>query len=210
MKIDYKNSKLVNLAMTHPSYSNEYGLKFTNQRLEFLGDAILDLIIGEYLYNTYDGNEGDLTQLRAAIVKKDTLSKFAKKININHKLKLGKSENSLNDSILADAFEALIAAIYIENGYDYAVEFIFTNFKTDIEKIIKSKPSDYKSMFQEKMHKKGMLNIEYRLDKEVGKDHDKTFYISLIVDGKLMSKAYGKSKKKAEIMCAKKALENEN
>ncbi len=205
----YKITDNVKLAMTHPSYKNENDVNESNQRLEFFGDAILDLIVSEYLYENVIKSEGHLTKLRAAIVKKESLSNFAKKIKLHDKIKVGKCEDVMKESVLADAFEALIAAIYLDNGYEYTREFLLDNFSSEIEDIIKNEPIDYKSLFQEKMQKNGPCKIKYQLDRQVGKDHDKTFFVSLYVNDTLLSSASGKSKKKAEVLCAKKALENE-
>ncbi len=206
---NYKITDNVKLAMTHPSYSNERGSGLSNQRLEFFGDAILDFIISEYLYLNLSNDEGYLTKIRASIVKKESLSRFARKIKLNDMLKVGKCESAMKESVLADAFEALIAALYLDNGYEFTKEFVLTNFLTDIKEIISSDSVDYKSLLQEKVQQNGPSSIKYVLDRQVGKDHDKTFYVSLYVNGQKLASADGKSKKKAEFLCAKKALENE-
>ncbi len=205
----YKLTKNVELAFTHPSYTNENNVDESNQRLEFFGDAILDMIISEYLYLNVNKNEGHLTRLRASIVKKESLSKFARKIQLQEKIKVGKCEDVMKESVLADAFEALIAALYLDKGYEYTKKYVFDNFKDEILEVINSDPIDYKSLFQQKMQANGPCRIRYTLDKYDGKDHDRTFYVSLYVNNKLLSSAKGKSKKKAEMLCAKKALENE-
>lgn len=206
---NYIETENVKLAMTHPSYANEQGTKESNQRLEFFGDAILDLIISEYLYINVSKDEGHLTKMRASIVKKESLSRFAKKIKLQDQVKVGRCEDAMKESVLADAFEALLAALYLDHGYAFAKEFILTNFLTDIQELMKRESLDYKSLLQEKVQEKGPCSIQYVLDKQVGKDHDKTFYVSLYVNGKKVASADGKSKKKAEFSCAKKALEDE-
>ncbi len=205
----YELSENVKLAFTHPSYTNENNVDDSNQRLEFFGDAILDMIISEYLYLSVNKNEGHLTRLRASIVKKESLSKFAKKIQLQEKIKVGKCEDVMKESVLADAFEALIAALYLDKGYEYTKQYVFDNFANEIKEILSSDPIDYKSLLQQKMQENGPCRIRYSLDKYDGKDHDRTFYVSLYVNNRLLSSAKGKSKKKAEMLCAKKALEDE-
>lgn len=189
------------LALTHSSYANENNTK-SNERLEFLGDAILEHLMSEYLFNKFpDKAEGELTKIRSQRVCEDALFAYAEHINLKDYLFLGKGEilKGATTSLIADAFEALIGAIYLDLGFQDVKEF-FNNFIinhiSDTINLL-----DYKTMLQEKYASK--KKVEYRLVKESGPAHDREFVSSCLVDCKVYGIGYGKSKKESEQNAAK-------
>lgn len=212
---EFHNVKLLKNALTHSSYVNEGRLNQThnNERLEFLGDAIFDAIISEYLYNKLDAvEEGQLTKLRATIVCERSLAECSSRLSLGEYLRLGKGEENTGgrkrNSILADAMEAVIGAIYLDGGWDIARSFVITNFSSTIEAALLGKLyMDFKTDIQEKLQSKGEAEINYVMEKEEGPDHDKTFYINLVFNGKVIGSGSGRSKKEAEQNAAKQALE---
>ncbi len=216
-KINYyfKNKEILNIALTHSSYSNEAkGNLKNNERLEFLGDSVISLIVANHLFEIFPKEaEGELTKVRAFFVCDNSLAKFAEKINLGEHLKIGKGEEQAGGrkrpSILEDAFEALVGAIYLDGGFDIAKNFVlgFLPKQIDIKKI--ESLTDYKTKLQEIVQKqKKNLNVEYVLAKESGPDHDKCFKINLNINKKTIGSGSGKSKKRAEQDAAKNALEN--
>ena len=212
---NFKNKILLQEALTHISYAHEKGVK-SNEKLEFLGDSILEFISSKYLYEKYPHlKEGELTKLRAMVVCEDSLYEVAKKHNISEYIKVGHSEgqNGGNNkpTILADSIEALIAAIYFDGGLDKAEKFIIDNLKDAMEIASKNVgQKDYKTVLQEKIQKNGDAHIEYKIIEEKGPDHDKVFTAEVIVNGKVLANGTGKSKKLAEMQAAKKALEEKS
>ncbi len=215
--IDYKfnNIELMHTALTHSSCSSDTKNKnvVSNERLEFLGDAFLEAIISEYLFNLQSSNgEGVLSKTRAAIVCEKSLSEIGKTLGIGQYIKMGRGEELTGgrnrDSIIADAVEAVIGAIYLDRGYIAAKEFVLSYFNKNINEAIKGKLNkDHKTILQEKLQMNGDIEIQYTLDKEEGPAHDKTFYIRLFVEGKEIGLGSGKNKKEAEQAAAKDALE---
>lgn len=211
----FKNKELLRRAFTHRSYLNENrGLESShNERLEFLGDAVLELMVTEYLFEKYpDSNEGDLTAYRASLVNAVTLSEAAQKINVNDFLLLSKGEakdvGKARQCILANTMEAIIGAIYLDQGYDASKYFISKNLFHLIDKIIEDKSwIDAKSQFQEKAQEKESLTPLYKSLKEEGPDHDKRFTVGVYLDKELVAEGEGKSKQEAEQVAARKALE---
>ncbi|MBP2027822.1 ribonuclease-3 [Acetoanaerobium pronyense] len=216
-KINYKftNISVLKEALTHSSYSNEYKKikNKDNERLEFLGDSVLGLIISNHLFNTKKNlPEGELTKIRAAIVCERTLKDFAKKINLGEYLYLGKGEESTGgrdrDSILADAVEALIAAIYIDGNFDFATNFVLSFMKDIIDDAVDGKiMRDYKTQLQEIIQKDNKDSIHYKLSRHFGPDHDKTFEMEVFLGDIVIGEGKGKSKKEAEQEAAKNAME---
>jgi ribonuclease-3 len=211
----FKNIELLKTAVTHSSYANENKMKITenNERLEFLGDAILNLIVSHYLYKKYqDYPEGELTKIRATVVCESSLAFAARKINLGKYLLIGKGEETTGgrerDSILADASEALTGAIYIDSDFDTASKLLLKNFEEDIVYAVAKGDLfiDYKTELQEKFQRKKKSKIEYRVLKEVGPDHNKIFYMDVVVNDKTIGKGSGRNKKEAEQMAAKEAL----
>ena len=210
----FKNKEFILEALTHSSYSNENKKYKFNERLEFLGDSVLSIVISDYLFeNEKKIPEGELTKLRANIVCEESLSEVANKINLGQHMLLGKGEEATGGrervSILADAFEAVIAAIFLDGGLDEAKSFIL-NYMEDI--IIKSRKGkifrDYKTYLQEVLQSQGNVNIWYKLKEEEGPDHNKKFVMVVGMDDKEIGIGKGKSKKEAEQSAARNALES--
>lgn len=212
--IGYKftNRELLKKALTHTSYAHENKVE-SNEKLEFLGDSILEFITSEYIYNEYKNlTEGEMTKVRATVVCGENLSRVAKTHDISEYLYLGKSEiitggkNRL--AILEDTIEALIAAIYLDGGIEHAKKFIIDNLKKEIYKATKNVGvKDYKTVLQEILQENGDVKIEYEIIKEIGPDHNKRFEAQVKLNGKILAQGKGKSKKQAEMQAAKKALE---
>ncbi|MBU4286545.1 MAG: ribonuclease III [Proteobacteria bacterium] len=215
-KILYKFNKINILeeALNHSSFVNEQGdvnIK-DNERLEFLGDAVLNLVVGHILIQRYsDLNEGDLSRMRAGLVNESQLANIARAIDLGSFLRLGRGEIQTNgrekNSILADTFEAVIAAVYIDGGFDEAFKMIENHFSDLLNSIAASMDShDYKSQIQELVQESQKITPKYRVLQESGPDHDKTFNVELDVC-EVRTKGIGKSKKLAEQDAARKALE---
>ena len=213
--IGYKfgNIELLKNALTHTSYAYEHHVQ-SNEKLEFLGDSILEFVSSEYMYNKYTNlKEGEMTKVRATVVCEKSLHKVAKMHNFSDFLYLGKSERQSGGenrpAILADSVEAVIAAIYIDGGLEPAKKFIVENLKSEIEIASKNVgQKDYKTVLQEELQKNGDVKIEYHIISEKGPDHDKIFEAEVSLNGKVLAQGKGKSKKEAEMQAAKKALEN--
>ena len=214
IKYFFKDESLLEIALTHSSYSNESkdNLK-NNERLEFLGDSVISLIVSKHLFKTFpEEAEGELTKVRAFFVCDDSLASFAEKIYLGKHLKIGKGEEHAGGrsrpSILEDAFEALVGAIYLDGGFKAANAFVLSFLPKTIDiKLIESL-NDYKTKLQEIIQKqKNPANVEYILAKESGPDHDKRFEINLKINKKIVGYGFGKSKKRAEQEAAKNALE---
>ncbi len=211
----FGNPELLQEAMTHASavYENPGRFPNSNQRLEFLGDSVLNLAVGSYLY-TIRGNsgEGSLSKLRSLVVCENSLAEVAGEFHINRYLEMGKNDAAMgvdrNPSVMADAMEALIGAIFIDGGYARAQEFVMFAFAKVIEKALAGDIStDYKTRIQEILQKDGEVTIEYTIDRQEGPPHDRTFYASLWFAGEKLGTGAGKTKKEAEQRAAKAALE---
>ena len=208
---EFKNKDILKNALTHTSYAYENNVE-SNEKLEYLGDSILEFISSKYLFNTYKNlKEGEMTKVRATVVCEDSLYKIAIKHNFSDFLYLGKSEKMnnghLSKAILADSVEAVIAAMYLDSGLDVAESFIIDNLKDAIEVASKNVGNkDYKTVLQEKLQVNGNIKIKYHIVKESGPDHDKTFESIVEVDGKELGRGIGKSKKLSEMEAAKDAL----
>lgn len=208
----FKDERLLQRALTHTSYANECneGHNKSNERLEFLGDSVLGIVTAEHFYlNFKDLPEGELTKLRAATVCENSLSSFARQLGLGEYLLLGKGEmctgGSDRPSILADAFEALIAAIYLDGGIEEAKKFVLKYVDKAVEEHRGFK--DYKTVLQEVIQKNPGEVIEYVLVKESGPDHNKRFEVEVHLNSNVIGKGVGTSKKKAEQLAAKEALE---
>lgn len=214
IKYFFNDSELLNRALTHSSFANEHKLKNIkyNERLEFLGDSVLGLVISDYLFEKYPKYpEGELTKLRAIIVCEPSLALVSKKNKLGKYLLLGNGEEATGgrnrNSILADAFEALIGAIYLDGGIDFAKKFILTNLNLIIEDATHGRLfTDYKTELQEFLQKNENSRIEYKVIDEEGPDHNKIFYIQVSASDIVLGQGSGKSKKEAEQNAAKQAL----
>ena len=201
---------LLMTALTHTSYANEHrkdGI-LHNERLEFLGDAVLEMVSSEYLYKLYPRmKEGELSKLRASLVCEPTLAVSAHELDLTSYLRLGKGEEKtggrFRDSILSDALESVIAAIYLDGGFEAARRFILDHILNDIER--KRQFNDSKSDLQEAVQARGG-KCDYKLVSEDGPDHDKTFTVDVLIDGEVFGRGTGRTKKAAEQMAALEAL----
>lgn len=216
-KINYHflNKDLLRNAVTHSSYIKEHGKgERSNERLEFLGDAFFDAIIGEELYRIFPNKEeGFLSRTRATLVCEKSLANEARKLKIGDHILLGNGEERSGgrnrESILADTMEAVIGAVYLDGGFEKVKEIVLELFHDVIEDAKHGKfvITDYKTALQEKLQINGNVDIKYVLVDEMGPDHDKTFVVQLEVDGKPKTKGKGKSKKQAEQHAAEAMLE---
>lgn len=208
---EFKNKDLLKTALTHTSFAYEHKVK-SNERLEYLGDSILEFISSKYLFENYSNlSEGEMTKVRAYAVCEESLYSIATKNNFSDFLYLGKSEqasHSNKKAILADSVEAVIAAIYLDGGLEPAENFILKNIKTAIAFASKNVGvKDYKTVLQEKLQENGEVSIKYEIIKEEGPDHNKLFTAQVECDGEKLAVGSGKSKKSAEMEAAKKALD---
>lgn len=210
---NFKNPELLNEALSHSSYANENRKnRQSNERLEFLGDSVLSIVVAQYLFENYrDFPEGELTKLRAALVCEKTLFGFAQQIDLGEFILLGKGEEHSGGrerpSILADAFEAVIAAIYLDGGLEAARKHILSFIPKNLDVKKKLTFNDYKTMLQEIIQQNPDEKIEYVLTEQSGPDHDKLFVVDVMLNSNVIGKGKGRSKKKAEQMAAKEALE---
>ncbi len=208
----FKDKNLLKKALTHTSYAYENKTE-SNEKLEFLGDSILEYISSKYIYSNYKKlREGEMTKVRAEVVCEDSLYNVAKLHNFSDFILIGKSEaNSGGNSkpaILADSIEATIAAIYFDGGLEAAERFIITNLKDAIAKSTRHVGmKDHKTVLQEKLQENGDISIKYTVIKEIGPDHDKIFTVKVEADGRELAIGEGRTKKAAEMDAAGKALE---
>lgn len=209
----FKDINILNNALTHSSYvSSKSDLLGHNERLEFIGDAILDMVISLHLYKKCkNSTEGSLTRFRAGIVCEQSLYNASNCLKLGKYLLLSKGEENTGGrnrvSILADAFEAITAAIYLDGGIKRAKEFILKNLEDTIKDAVEHRIfSDYKSFLQEHIQKNNSGNISYKLIREEGPDHDKTFEVALYLNNAITGRGKGHSKKDAQQAAAKDAL----
>lgn len=211
--VKFNNRDLLQHAMVHRSYLNEnpeFHLR-DNERLEFLGDAVLEMVVTEYLYSNYPNPEGDLTNWRSALVNTKMLSNVASKLEINNHLLLSRGEEKdtgrARQCILANAMEALIGTIFLDQGYQKAAEFIQKEILAELPKIIKQKLyRDPKSRFQEKAQDVAGITPSYEVIKEWGPDHAKNFVIGVYLDKELVAEGEGVSKQEAQEKAAEAGL----
>ena len=202
----FKSQKYLNQAFTHSSYAHENKIDYlhNNERLEFLGDAVLELTISDYIFGKYtEMPEGELTKLRASVVCESMLAKMARRINIGDCLKLGKGEAATGgrdrDSILADAFEAVIGAIYLDSGLTTAQKFVLSMMLDEIDAMRSNfRMNDCKTYLQEIVQRTSKSPLEYVIVSEKGPDHNKAFFANVIHEERVLGKGVGKSKKEAE------------
>lgn len=214
IKYKFKDKSLLIRALTHSSYSNEQkSAKIkNNERIEFLGDSVLGLIVSDYIFKKYTNHpEGDLTRFRAIVVCENTLSSAARNIRLGEYLFLGRGEEGTGgrkrNSILADAFEAIIGAIYLDGGFDASRNFVLYNLSPFIEQAAEGRLFlDYKTQLQEIIQQESHSNIVYRVVKEEGPDHNKIFFVEVNNNEHILGAGKGKSKKEAEQNAAKAAL----
>lgn len=212
--IEFADQDLLETAFTHTSYANEHRLlKIShNERLEFLGDAVLQLLISEYLYKKYPKKpEGDLSKLRAMIVREESLAGFARDCQFDEFIKLGKGEEKSGgrhrDTILGDAFEAFLGALLLDKDVATVKKFIYTVMIPKVETGDFEMITDYKTHLQELLQVNGDVDICYQVTSETGPAHDKIFEVEVLVEGTSIGKGQGRSKKLAEQEAAKNAVE---
>ncbi len=212
LQYTFKNKSLLENALTHSSYANEArnGI-LSNERLEFLGDSVLSIIVADYIYKNFPNQpEGELTKLRASLVCEKSLCGFSRELDLGKYLLLGKGEDKgggrERDSILADAFEAVLAAMYLDGGMEIArkhvMRFILSELSHTDDEVFK----DYKTALQEIIQRNPEESVAYILVGEEGPDHNKVFEVEVRLNSNTIGKGKGKSKKQAEQMAAKQAL----
>ncbi len=216
LNYQFKNTDLLQEALTHRSFANEEGNVRDNERLEFLGDAVLQLAMTDILMEKFSKDtEGDLSQKRAYLVGEPCLASIAKRLKVQEFLSLGKgemlTEGHKKPRLLASALEAIIGAIYIDSDLSVSTEFIRNVFNKELENISdefsQTDVVDFKTQLQEQVWQIYQCVPKYVLTKSEGPDHNRIFYMDVLVDGKVITKGYGKSKKEAQQMAAQKALQ---
>ena len=214
LQLPFNDVLLLSRAMTHRSFLNEHPEAIEdNERLEFLGDAVLDFLVGEWLYNRFpEMEEGDLTQMRSALVQTNQLAAFSRDLHLENTIRLGKGEaksgGKLRNTLLCDVFEALIGALFLDQGIEAVRAFISPKLEEAIPEIFElHKNEDPKSELQEWAQSRGYATPKYALINVNGPDHARTFEIEVKVNSKIMGSGIGKSKQSAEKNAAQKALE---
>ncbi|MBQ6830743.1 MAG: ribonuclease III [Clostridia bacterium] len=207
----FQNRELLENALTHSSYANEGNRHLkSNERLEFLGDSVLGFITARYLFSHENGQEGELTKLRASLVCEKALHSYALQLNLGQYLLLGKGERltggASRPSILADAFEALIAAIYLDGGLEPVERFLLPFLEQERSQQRKVKFKDYKTALQEIVQQNPGEHLEYELKGESGPDHNKQFVMEVHLNSNVIGTGRGRSKKEAEQQAAREAL----
>ena len=215
--IEFADKKLLETAFTHTSYANEHRLlKIShNERLEFLGDAVLQLIISEYLYTKYPKRpEGDLSKLRSMIVREESLAGFARDCQFDHFIKLGRGEEKSGgrnrDTILGDLFEAFLGALLLDKGVEAVKSFLYQVMIPKVEAGDFERVTDYKTKLQELLQINGDVEIAYQVVSETGPAHAKNFEVAVLINGRKSGQGQGRSKKLAEQEAAKNAFEKES
>ena len=211
LKVTFLNKQLLNQSLTHSSFAHEKGIP-DNERLEFLGDAVIKLVISEYIYHKFPTKpEGDLTKIRATVISDDTLANVANKVKLGANLLLSENEKRTGGherkSNVANAFESIIGAIYIDAGLGKVRDFLVEHLRDEIEKVSKEGYiQDYKSALQEYVQKKKWALPHYKVFKEIGPKHQKIFIIGVKIKGRTMGEGKGANKKEAEQKAAEEAL----
>ncbi|MBQ4486445.1 MAG: ribonuclease III [Oscillospiraceae bacterium] len=209
----FKNKKLLFEALSHSSFVNEVRKgTVCNERLEFLGDSVLSIVVSDHLFRHFHHlPEGDLTKIRASLVNEKALFAFSKRIELGRFILLGRGEDNTGGrerpSIISDAFEAVIAAIYLDGGIEAAREYILGFIPTDLTKDSSKSLQDYKTMLQEVIQQNPEEKVEYALCSESGPDHNKSYDMNVLLNGAVIGHGTGHTKKQAEQQAAKEALE---
>lgn len=209
----FRNEELLSMALTHPSYAQEKNSMVNNQRLEFLGDGVLNLVVAEYLYKHYQSKaEGELTKIRARVVCEKALLGVADSINMGEYLLLGRGEEMSGGrkrkSILADAVESIIGAIYLDQGIDAARAFVLNHLEKEIIEAAQGDFYDYKSRLQEMVQGKTKENVSYAIIEESGPAHARFFKAGVYFQDRLLAVGEGNSKKEAEQKAAERVLQD--
>lgn len=210
--VPFNQEELLKTALTHSSYANQHKEEEYNERLEFLGDSILQLCITEYLFlNNKDMAEGELTKIRSLIVCENSLYEIGKNLQLGNHIRMSRGEELTGGrertSIIADAVEALIAALYLDRGLEFVKDFILTNFETTIKLAVNNDiVLDYKTKLQELLQRNGEVAIGYELEKYEGPPHRRKFFTNVIINNKVLGSGAGYSKKESEQNAARSAL----
>lgn len=207
----FKNKSYLKTALTHSSYANEHNVH-NNERLEFLGDSVLSVIVSENIFKSLsEDNEGDLSKIRASLVCESALFELSKKINLADNIRLGNGEERTGGrkrpSVVSDAFEALLGAIFLDSDFETAKKWLLSVMGDELNSAGSRRLDDYKTMIQEHTQKGGKGFVSYEIVSESGPDHNKSFVCAVYVDGIEKARGKGKSKKEAEQAAAKNALE---
>ncbi|MGN0637558.1 MAG: ribonuclease III [Huintestinicola sp.] len=208
----FKNKNLLHEALSHSSYANECKKgRNSNERLEFLGDSVLSIVISEHLFNHFKHlPEGDLTKIRASLVCEKALFEFSKQISLGEFILLGKGEENTGGrnrpSIVSDAFEAVIAAVFLDGGMEAAREYVLGFIPKDLDRNSAKKLQDYKTILQEIIQRNPEEKVEYVLRSQSGPDHDRHFVVEVCLNTNVIGHGEGHSKKQAEQQAAKEAL----
>ncbi|MFH0943143.1 MAG: ribonuclease III [Candidatus Beckwithbacteria bacterium] len=217
LPLTFKNPDLLSMALTHRSALNEKkGSRQSNERLEFLGDAVLELIVSHYLFQRFPKEpEGQLTQKRSLIVQTKTLATAAKRLHLGENLIMSRGEKkaggAANISLLANTFEALLGAIYLDRGLKKTIDFLYQNLLNQLnDLVIQAEVHDFKSELQETWQKQFKLAPKYQLVKTFGPDHAKTFVVKVLLKNQVKGEGKGQSKQAAQQAAAKIALEKIN
>ncbi len=210
---EFKNVALLRTALTHSSYANEKKCA-CNERLEFLGDSVLGLSVSKFLYKRLSNvSEGILSKIRASLVCEESLAKIARRLGFGEYLWLGRGEELSGgrdrNSILSDAFEAVLAAIYLDSDFNTAEKWVISHMRNELEEGMKGKfYHDYKTMLQEAVQKRNRGIVTYKVIGEDGPDHDKRFVVEVLMNENYLNRGEGSNKKEAEQNAAKTALED--
>ena len=209
----FKNKELLHEALSHSSYANEnkHHGRHSNERLEFLGDSVLSIVVSEHLFTHFKHlPEGELTKIRASLVCEKALFEFSKKIDLGQHLLLGKGEENSGGrerpSIVSDAFEAVIAAIFLDGGMEAAEKYVLSFIPKDLDANSAKSLQDYKTMLQEIIQRNPEERVEYVLADQIGPDHDRKFVVNVCLNSNVIGTGEGHSKKQAEQAAAKEAL----
>lgn len=208
----FKNKELVHEALSHSSYANESKCgRNSNERLEFLGDSVLSIVVSEYLFTHFKHlPEGELTKIRASLVCEKALFEFSKKIDLGQHILLGKGEENSGGrerpSIVSDAFEAVIAAIFLDGGMKAAEKYVLSFIPKNLDANSSKALQDYKTMLQEIIQRNPEERVEYVLVDQIGPDHDRKFMVNVCLNSNIIGRGEGHSKKQAEQAAAKEAL----
>lgn len=209
----FKNKDLLHEALSHSSYANEnkHHGRHSNERLEFLGDSVLSIVVSEHLFTHFKHlPEGELTKIRASLVCEKALFEFSKKIDLGQHLLLGKGEENSGGrerpSIVSDAFEAVIAAIFLDGGMEAAEKYVLSFIPKNLDANSAKALQDYKTMLQEIIQRNPEERVEYVLADQIGPDHDRKFVVNVCLNSNVIGTGEGHSKKQAEQAAAKEAL----
>lgn len=210
--VTIKNSELFTLALTHPSYNADAKTKHQDyERLEFIGDAVISFCVADLIYKSHpEMDQGIMSKLRSYLVKGHTLAEYARKLHLFEFIRVGNSISTdqvkKSDKILEDVFEALVGAIYLDNGIDIVYKYLTKIFKEDVDNTNQDAITDYKTRLQEEMQAEHRDSVHYELVSQIGPAHDRTFTVNVLFENIVLGTGTGKSKKTAEEAAAKDAL----